>query len=316
MTGYIGLDLGGTFIKAGLVDQDGNIVLEKQIPTQVGQGAEVIVENLLEMVRLIQDDMSEDMDIPGVGIGAPGCVKVSEGIYVEGPNLPDWKDFPVASILSEKLELSVVVDNDANMAALGEYTYGAGQGCTDMMMVTLGTGVGSGLILDGKLYRGVHDTAGEFGHTTIQFEGPVCNCGRKGCVEAYIGTNGILAVLKAKLEAGRSSVLKEMVLDKIMPKDIGMAAKKGDELAIEVLHDVGYALGIGFGNIANLLNLERIVVGGGVAAAGDFILEPARKGCREMAMKVQGETLQIVPASLGNKAGFIGAACLAMLNSQ
>ena len=243
-------------------------------------------------------------------------MKVTEGIYVEGPNLPDWKDFPVVSVLGEKLDLPVVVDNDANMAALGEYTYGAGQGCTDMMMVTLGTGVGSGLILDGRLYRGVHDTAGEFGHTTIQFEGPVCNCGRKGCVEAYIGTNGILAALKAKLETGRSSVLKEMEFEKIMPKDIGMAAERGDALAVEVLHDVGYALGVGCGNVANLLNLERIVVGGGVSAAGDFILEPARKGCRDMAMQVQGETIQIIPASLGNKAGFIGAACLAMLNSQ
>ena len=312
---FAGIDLGGTFIKAGLVGEKGNILIEKRIPTRVEKGSKVILEDICELMEVFQKDLPGEGSSGGVGIGAPGLIDVSNGIYLEGPNLPGWNEVPVVSGMSRRLNMPVILDNDANLAALGEHAFGAGKGCKDMMMITLGTGVGSGLIIHGELYRGARDTAGEFGHTTIHFDGPVCSCGRKGCIEAYVGTQGILRTLKQKLVLNKDSLLAEMDPGQITPKDISVAAEKGDKTAIEVLQYTGTYLGYGFGNVANLLNLERIVVGGGVSAAGDLILEPARQSCRRIAMKVPGETIKIVPAELGNKAGVIGAARLAMQNN-
>lgn len=310
-TMFIGIDLGGTNIKAGLVDGKGVIRAEKEIATEVHGGVEHVMARMKSLIL----DLSGQADavIGGVGVGLPGMVDVEKGVYHEGPNLPGWKNEPLVEKLGAMVELPIILDNDANVAALGEYAYGAGRGVRNMLMVTLGTGVGGGLILNGKLFYGARYSAGEFGHTIINFEGPTCACGRPGCVEAYIGTQGILRRVREKLQAGQASSLAQIEPSKLMPKDISDAARLGDDVATEVLSDTGRYLGIATGNVANLLNIERVVVGGGVANAGDWILQPARATLKEIALKVPSETVDMVPALLGNHAGLVGAAHLAML---
>ena len=313
---YVGIDLGGTNIKAGLVSPAGKVHAEEKIPTDISADPVAVLKQICDLIKALAGHVPEGGVIRAAGVGAPGQVNSTEGIFYEGPNLPLWKNVPVVQQIQESVKLYAALDNDANLAALGEYAFGAGQGVTEMMMVTLGTGVGSGLILNGRLYHGGMDSAGEFGHTTIRFDGPVCGCGRHGCVEAYVGTAGMLRTLQEKLDAGRNSVLKDRDFGSVTPRDISLAAAGGDTVALETLSEAGTCLGVGLGNAANLLNLQRVVVGGGVAGAGDLILEPARKSMMRVALKVPGETIEIVPARLGNRAGLIGAARMAMLITE
>jgi len=305
---FMGVDLGGTFIKFGLISNDGRILQEHQIPTKIEDGVQLVLDHIAEQVNRIQKSDT----IQGMGIGVAGLVNPEKGILCEAPNLPGWVNIPVADELHKRTSFQVAVDNDANVAALGEYAYGAGKGHPNMMMVTLGTGVGSGLILNGKLYQGAGGAAGEFGHISLQKDGPVCGCGRHGCVEAFVGTKGILNRVQEKLNEGFPSVLSQIDPNELAPKDISDAAEKGDEVAITVFREVGEYLGMGLGNVANLLNLSRIVVGGGVAQAGDWILKPARQRMKEVAMTTSGKMIDVVPARLGNKAGILGAARLVM----
>jgi glucokinase len=309
---YIGMDLGGTNIKCGLVTGDGVLIQEKRTATEADGGVDHVLGRMEELIRNTAA-VRPDSEIRGVGIGMPGLVDAEGGVFIEGPNLKGWTNVNLNERLGGRLGMPICIDNDAHVAALGEFAFGAGRGSTDMLMVTLGTGVGGGLVLNGKLYRGKRNTAGEFGHTTIQMDGPLCNCGRRGCIEAFVGKNGIIRNLIAKLDSGRASSLASKDRNRLEPLDISLAAGKGDGLAVEVLRETGEYLGVGLGNAVNLLNLERIVVGGQVADAGDFILRPARDALDRIALKVPRETVRIVPAELGNSAGIIGAARLAML---
>jgi len=310
---YVGVDLGGTNIKAGWVSSDGKIILEQEIPTGVDEGVETVIDRIEKLVCEMVQQVGKDYDVKSMGIGMPGQIDVKQGIFIEGPNMPGWQNVELVAILRNRFKFPVMMDNDANVAALGEAVFGAGQGATELLMITLGTGVGGGLILRGKVYRGATDVGGEFGHTIIQFNGPVCGCGRRGCIEAFIGTRGILNRLKEKLESGRDSLLSKIVWEQIMPKDISEAAEKGDEVALEVLRDTGYYLGVAMASVVNLLNLEKIVVGGGVARAGDLIMKPARVSLDQYVLEVSGKTVQVVEAKLGSSAGLIGAAQLAMM---
>jgi glucokinase len=309
---YIGMDLGGTNIKAGLVTGDGKILEEREVATEVQGGVDHVLNRMAEVIRGLART-SGQVKVKGAGVGLAGQINVKRGIYHSGPNFPGWSNVPVASELEKRADVPVVIDNDANLAALGEYAFGAGRGVTEMLMVTLGTGVGGGLILNGQLYHGASDAAGEVGHTSIHPDGPVCACGRRGCLEAYVGTRGILCRLKEKLDSGAETVLRQKAYNSIAPKDIGMAAEKGDRIAAEVLQETGDILGFGLANFADILNIERIVVGGGVANAGDLILQPAREALQREALKVVGDACTIVKAELGNTAGLVGAARAAML---
>ena len=311
---FVGIDLGGTNIKAGLVDAQGQVKIEKEIATEVHGGVDHVMGRMRDLILQLRDEANGP--VPGVGVGLPGMVNVDDGIFHEGPNLPGWIDEPLVEKLGAMVKMPVILDNDANVAALGEFAFGAGRGVRDMLMVTLGTGVGGGLILNGELFYGCRYSAGEFGHTIINFEGPTCGCGRPGCIEAYIGTAGILNRVQEKINAGAISILSEIEASKMTPKDISDAAEKGDDVAIEVLSDTGRYLGIATANVANLLNIQRVVVGGGVAKAGDWILNSAKATLKEVALKVPSKCIDMVPAVLGNQAGLIGAARLAMLKTQ
>lgn len=309
---FIGIDLGGTNIKGGLISHDGKIVAEKTVLTGIHSELEDALNRIADLVLNLMRVAESPEIVRGIGIGFAGLVNFDDGIFIEGPNVPNWKNVSVSAELKKRVHKPVVLDNDANLAALGEFVYGAGQGVDNMIMVTLGTGVGGGLVLNGSLYRGKKHAAGEFGHTTIRFDGPACTCGRKGCVEAYIGTYGILRRVREKLVKDRTSVLHKIQADEMEPRHVGEAADRGDVVAQQVLKETGELLGIGLANVANLLNIEKAVIGGGIANAGEWILRPAREMLQREALKMPGETVQVVPASLGNNAGTIGAAKLAM----
>lgn len=307
---YIGIDLGGTDIKGGLVSASGEIVREACIATEKERGAAHVLDRMAQLVQTLRKQ--SPASVAGVGIGVPGQVLVEKGFLVEAPNLACLENLAVAREMRNRIDLPVVLDNDANVAALGEYAFGAGQGARHMMMVTLGTGVGGGLILDGQLFRGAQGGAGEFGHMVVEADGEPCGCGRQGCVEAYVGTWGLLRSVERRLKMKGVSTLSEIPAEKRTPKDISEAADRGDALAQAVLTQAGHMLGVGLGSVANLLNLDRIVVGGGVAGAGERILGPARVALAETALRVSADSVSLVAAALGNRAGLAGAARLAM----
>jgi glucokinase len=306
-----GIDLGGTTIDIGLVSAHGEILCTSKIPSNVSNGPDHTIDRIADAVIACASEYGES-DVGAIGIGIAGLVDNQNGILREATNLPGWTNVRLADRLQEKLGLPVKVDNDANVAALGEYAFGAGRGYPHMMMVTLGTGVGAGLILDGQIFHGAHQAAGEFGHITIDHHGPLCGCGAPGCVEAYVGTQGILRQVRELLPRFPDSPLGDINEHVLTPKDIYNKAELNDALALQVFADAGQALGFGLVSVVNLLNIQRVVLGGGVAAAGDFLIKSAQNILDEFSLNNSDEPVQIVRAQFGEYAGIIGAASLAM----
>lgn len=309
---FCGIDLGGTTINIGMLTTDGAILATKHVISAVERGPDDVISRIADAVADCRKSVGNGYSFAGVGLGVAGLVDNQKGVLREATNFPGWINVALGARLQESLKASVVVDNDANVAALGEYAFGAGRGYPYLMMVTLGTGVGAGLILNGQIYRGAYGAAGEFGHITIDKNGPLCACGRRGCIEAYIGKNGILRIARDHLPLYPQSRLAALDINKLTPKDIFRAAKAGDELARLVFYDAGDNLGYGLGSVVNLLNIQRIILGGGVAAAGHFILESAQKRLDKMSLNNSEKPVQIIRAKLAEKAGFVGAASLAM----
>ena len=302
---YIGVDLGGTNIKAGAVSEHGKISKAIQIASEADQGPSHVIQRIVQAV----EEIAETKTIGGVGIGVPGQIDVRAGLCHFAPNLQGWKEVSITPAIQDKLGCPVILDNDANVAAVGEFAYGAGKGSRHMLMVTLGTGVGGGLILNGEIFRGARDLAGEFGHITVDMNGFTCSCGRKGCIEEYASIRGIVRMVREKLDAGAESSLRQV--ENLTPREIYHDAVNGDSLAIEAFRCAGDYLGIALADVANLLNLERIVVGGGIANAGNFILDAAKARIQNEALPVVAHSIEIVRAELGNSAGLVGAAFLA-----
>jgi len=310
----IGLDLGGTNIKGGVVDADGKVLAQGEVPTLANEGPDAIVGR---MAKLAEEMRAKAPTPPvGVGVGSPGPLDPTTGMLYFTPNMPGWDNYQLGAKLAEKLKLKVVVDNDANVAALAEFRWGAGKGTKTMLLLTLGTGIGGGVIFDGALVNGPRVTAGEVGHIIINDKGPKCGCGNHGCLEAYCGTEGILARAKALLELpGTVSILREMSgreYEKLTPALISQAAGKGDGVAISILKETGRLLGVGIASLVNLFAPEIVVLGGGVARAGEFIFMPVREEVRRRAMRPASEWVKVVPAAMGNDAGTVGAAALVL----
>ncbi len=305
----IGIDIGGTLIKMGLVR--GNRVLSQHIvPTSRFTSPRTLQDGLVESVQAFRRKASS---IAGVGIGIPGLVRYPEGIVRSCVNIPGWKDVPLRRDLEKRLQLPVRVDNDANVMTLAEWIYGAGRGADNLICITLGTGVGGGLVLDGRVYRGKEGTAGEIGHMPLAEDGPSCSCGGRGCLERFVGNKEIVHWVRHKLNHGTRSRIPALVkhrLEFLTPQMIFQAAQNGDSLARRCWERTGRHIGIVLAGVINLLNPERIIVGGGVAQAGRWLFDPMRKTVRERAMRGLAD-VSIVPARLGSNAGLIGAALLA-----
>jgi glucokinase len=271
------------------------------------------VDRVVEMVRdamrqVAGDDANAVREFSGVGVGSPGPLDRKTGTVISTPNL-GWRNFPLRDLVGNAVQLPATLDNDANAATYGEWWLGAGKGAKVLIGLTLGTGIGGGIVFDGELYHGVTDTAAEIGHMTIDATGRKCKCGNFGCLEQYASGTAIAARAIEGLEAGARSILPEMVgeLKEITAQAVFEAVVKGDPFAIEIVKETARFLGAGIGSLINLLNPDRIVIAGGVTRAGDHLFLPLREEVRRRAFEVAVEACQILPAELGPHAGVVGA---------
>ncbi len=310
----LGIDIGGTNLVVGSVAEDGSALLAPDSePTHAEAGATDVLDRLVALAgRAVERTRQEapGAEILGVGVGAPGPLDTRRGVVLLTPNL-GWVDMPLRQIIHDRLGLPTALDNDANCAVLGEWWVGAARGSRTAIGITIGTGIGGGLILDGRLYHGASDVAGEIGHTTIDTEGRRCKCGNYGCLEAYAsGPNIALRAIEA-LEAGAESRLPAYVagdLHQLTAQTVYQAAQDGDELALEVVNDTAKFLGVGIGNLLNVFNPEVVVVCGGVTLAGDHLFVPMRREVARRAFKPAVTACRIVPGELAGTAGVYGAA--------
>lgn len=304
----IGIDLGGTYIKAGLVDESGKILKKQQFPTLAEKNDKEIVISQIEK----SIEFAYENDIEGIGIGTPGVVD-DQGIVYEAPNLPEWDNINLKKIFEEKFRKPVIVENDVNTIAWGEYLFGAGRGSKTMICITLGTGLGGGIVKDGKLLRGGKYSAIEIGHITIDYKGPKCKCGNIGCIERFVGRDYIVERAIKGIKEGKKTKIYELVngnLDDITPKTISEAYNLGDKFAESIWIDVGVCLGAMFTSLVNLLNPDIIVIGGGISQVGKILFETVEKTIKERAMKILSKNLKVVPAGLGVDAGIVAAGAL------
>lgn len=310
---YLGIDLGGTFIKGGIVDDRGEIVLRDKLPTESEKGGEGVVKNIVKLCkRLMSCANLTASDITGVGIGVPGMIDSAAGEVVYSNNLA-WKDFPIASMVSESLGLPVKIANDANVAALGETKFGAGKNYRDSVMITLGTGVGSGIVIDGKLFEGNRSAGAEVGHTVIVAGGEQCTCGRRGCLEAYASATALIRDTKRAMEKHPDSRLWEVGSTDAVTGKTAFDYCDKDEYAREVVDNYIEKLGVGIVNLANALRPEIIILGGGVCAQGEALIKPLGKILeRDIFAGNKGPEVKILIAELENDAGLLGAAALLM----
>jgi glucokinase len=311
----VGVDLGGTTTKIAFLTSDGEIVHKWEIPTDNSNEGQNITSNIARAIdeKLHLLGLTKDK-LLGIGMGAPGPVDYKTGIILNAVNL-GWKDnFPLKASLEAATSLPAVIENDANCAALGEMWSGAGNGAKDLVCVTLGTGVGGGVIADGSIIQGVNGAAGEIGHiTAIPFGGAPCNCGKTGCLETVASATGIVRLAMLALNESESkSELTEMLASNgsITAKNVFDSARNGDVLAQKVLGEVSFHLGFVLANIANTLNPEKIVLGGGVSRAGAILLDSVNENFAKFAFSAVRESTKLALATLGNDAGVIGAAWL------
>ncbi len=311
---YIGIDLGGTKIAAGAVDiSTGAVSGRVVVPAEAQHGPEAVLARMARLaveVRTAAGLAREE--VRGIGIGVPGVTDPERGRTLFLPNLPGgWRDVPVAEIVRQATGYPVWLINDARAFTLGEAVYGAGRGAHAIVGMTLGTGIGGGIALDGRLYLGLDGTAGEVGHQTIDPDGPPCGCGSRGCLESFASGPAITAMgVKAVLQGLTTQIgaLVERDLNRITPETIMRAAELGDPVARDLLWRAGTYLGVGIANIVTILSPQRVVIGGGVARLGDWLLEPARAVVRERCRATPVEKVQVVLAALGGDGGIIGAA--------
>jgi len=254
-------------------------------------------------------------DIIGIGIGAPGPLDIKKGIINFAPNLPGWRDVPLRKVLEDEFKKKVVLENDANAAAWGERCYGAGLGVNNLVCFTLGTGIGGGIIIDGKIYHGNNYGAGELGHMTVNKDGPLCNCGNYGCLEAYSSAIGIKNRIKNRIQEGiKSEFLNfdgdDQLFKSLRLKSIFEAARKGDSLTSDIVEEAISYLGIAIANMANILNPEMVILVGGITNEGDKLLIPLRKEVKKRAFYSNYKSLKIVIGKLAGNAGVLGAAAL------
>ena len=313
MVKRIGIDVGGTNVKIALVDGDGKIIYSNSVPTYAQMGYEYTVNNIKQAIKdLMKETNTEAKDIQGIGFDFPGQVDCKTGVVKLAPNIPGWVNVPIAQMIEEEFHIPTRIDNDVRCAALGELKFGAGRGCENFVCITVGTGIGSGLVINGKVVRGAANAAGELGHIKLQMEdGPLCGCGDSGCLEAFASGPSIVAMAQEYLKGGKSAKFRELAGDgEITPYIVAKAAEAGDPVAKRIFEKMGYYIGMGLTSVINLLNPEKIIIGGGVAECGDLLLDPIRRTINDRAMKVQRESVEIVPAELGNSAGVIGASML------
>ena len=312
----IGVDLGGTNVSSAVVDDDGRISHQARLSVAGSRTAGEVIDRLVACVGMTMESCGRDR-VAGVGVGTPGLIIEDTGTVVYAPNVPEWENLPLRSLLQERMGLPVTIENDANAAAIGEHWVGGAAGYANIVCITLGTGVGGAIIMNNEVWRGSNGAGGEIGHMTVVENGRMCGCGAPGCLEAYASATAIAGQAREQLRSGRESALSELCggdMDRIDAAMIAEAAGRGDDMAREVMHSSATLLGTAVSSLTNLLNPELFVIGGGVIRAGDLVFDPIRAEVARRAYKWSASILKIVPARLGDDAGIIGAARHFMLS--
>jgi glucokinase len=310
----IGIDVGGTKLAAGMVNRNGEIIAFSHSATLAEKKPQFVIDAIEEVYKsLLKETGIKPTEIEGVGLGFAGTVNGPAGLVYVSSNLPEWSMMPLRDVASERLGMPVILENDANAVALGEYLYGAGKGVYDMCYVCFSTGYGLGIIINGKLLSGHTGTAGEISHITIEPNGYPCTCGKKGCLFTYASGVGISRAVYERLDRGeKTSLIKYATPDRrrVSGIDVAAAAKAGDQAAIEILNTAGYYFGLGLTIITQVLNPEVIVVGGGLTRIGDLILKPAYQSFHSSVQPELADSVSFKPWELGDQGGIIGAASL------
>lgn len=307
----IGVDFGATNIRIGIVSPKGELINKYQFPTDRAKEGNILIEDLISRLTMVIEENLKRFDrLIGIGIGTAGPIDLDKGILIEPPNLPTLKDFPIRNFLKTRLHYPIYIENDGNAFTLGEGWIGSASDCQNYCGITLGTGVGGGIVVDGKILHGCKGMAGEVGHMVIDPEGPTCGCGAKGCLEVFASAQAIRRMAIEAIEDGIGEVI--LKYSKGDPKVIEAehvfyAAKDGDPVSIGIFNKLGRILGFGIVNIVNLFNPEKIIIGGKVSRAWEFFIQPLKETVNERAMKGPRECVKIVRASKIDDAGIIGA---------
>jgi glucokinase len=309
-------DLGGTNMRTALLNDRGEILASMRRATDAYKGKDKVIEKLITMLKATASKHNVPLKrIDGICVGFAGPVDAERGVVLISPNLTGWVNIPLRDIIKDEFKIPVTLENDANAAALGECWMGAGKGAKSLVCITLGTGIGGGIVLNDKIWHGATGFAGEIGHTTIIRNGLKCKCGNRGCLEAYSSATGMVNLMRKALARG-SKLQDDLVdiekLDKYGSRYINDLATRGNKVALWVVKEMTQILGIAIVNIAHVLNPEVVVIGGGVSRMGSKLFKPLREEVKKRGFERVVENLRIVPASLGVKAGVVGAACSAL----
>jgi len=312
----LGIDLGGTKINTALVDRAGRLVAHDFRETLVGEGPDPVIRRMIDAAREVMARAQVLPDqVKAAGVCAPGPLDLDAGLILSPPNLPGWDRIPLIARISKALGMPAQLENDANAAALGENRFGAGRGTQHMIYVTASTGIGGGLILDGRLYHGASGLAGEIGHQTIMVHGPICGCGNRGCLESLASGTAIARRGRESVARGVPTLMAALAEGdpgRISAKLVAQAAEQGDAEASMIISQAMDFLGIGMANMVNLFNPELIVIGGGLTNLGDALFGPVRRAVERMAFPTAAQAVRIVRAELGDNVGALGAAALAL----
>ena len=305
-----GIDIGGTKIALAVADLEGHFIEQTRFPTRLEEGPHRIIETALSELE------RTGAGLASVGVACAGPLDRERGLILSPPNLPGWDEFPIVKLVEERLGVPVLLDNDANAAALGEHRHGAGRGYQHLVYITISTGIGGGVIVDGRLLHGVYDGAGEVGHMTVLLDGPVCGCGGRGCLEALCSGTGLARRARERLASGTASSLNSLDPAEVTGQVVAEAARAGDALASQVWDEMIHYLAVGVGNLFNVLAPEAIVIGGGISTAGEQLFGPLRERVRARVRMLPPEKLNILQASLGGDSALHGAVLLAQTAEQ
>ena len=312
----LGVDLGGTKILTAVVKSLGEMLSSDESTTPATEGREVVIQSILDSAHSALGQANCTISgISAIGIGAPGISNPEAGILFTSPNLPGWRNVLLRDIIQNKLGIKAFLINDANAAALGEFYFGAARGVRNFIYITLSTGIGGGIVIDGKIYIGAIGAAGEVGHMTIDDDGPICNCGNKGCWEMLASGTALAKEARHRIKEGVKTSILEYVegdVENVTAQVIQSAAEQGDSLARELIARTGYYVGVGLANLINIFNPELIVIGGGLSNIGDMLLKPAFKTAGERAYKEAFQAVRFASAELGRNSGVLGAAVFAL----
>lgn len=307
--GLVGaIDMGATHMSIALADFTGRIHQESEFPFDIKDGPEVCLTKASQnLQKMLEGQGLSTASLSAIGIGVPGPVITDAGMVVAPPIMPGWDRYPIRTSLEKMWKRPITLNNDAELGALGEWAYGAGRGEKNIAYIKVGSGVGAGLILNKQIYGGTMGAAGEIGHLTIDENGPLCNCGNRGCLEAFAGGHAIARQGQALAKSGKRTLLAEIPHDKINAYEVAEAARRGDLQAQEILRRAGTYIGIAIAGLINLFNPSVVIIGGGVAQVGDIMTVPIRQAVRERAMRASEQSVRITTGMLGRRSVLIGA---------